>query len=99
MKHGTYLFPSGERFSTTRHHGRTHREEISGLTFTRPKTLICLYILKTSLSLGSGGTHPSFQQSEAGESFEFWASLVYRVSSKTARATQRNLVLKHRHYQ
>lgn len=60
--------------------------EISGLTFTRPKTLICLYILKTSLSLGSGGTHPSFQQTETGESFDFWASLVYRVSCGIDRA-------------
>jgi hypothetical protein len=39
---------------------------------------------KTSRSLGSGGT------AEAGQISEFKGSLVYRVSSRTARATQRN---------
>jgi hypothetical protein len=33
-------------------------------------------------------------EAEAGGSLEFEASLVYRVSSRTARATQRNPVLK-----
>ena len=28
--------------------------------------------------------------------YEFWDSLVYRVSSRTVRATQRNLVLKNK---
>jgi hypothetical protein len=36
---------------------------------------------------------PSTREAEAGE-FEFKASLLYRVSSRTARATQRNLVSK-----
>jgi Tat protein secretion system quality control protein TatD with DNase activity len=34
----------------------------------------------------------SMQEAEAGVSLEFEASLVYRVSSRTARATQRNAV-------
>jgi hypothetical protein len=38
--------------------------------------------------------NPSTQEAEAGRVSEFEASLVYRVSSKTARATQRNPVLK-----
>jgi hypothetical protein len=41
--------------------------------------------------------NPSAQEAEAGRSgraFEFEASLVYRVSSRTARATQRNPVSK-----
>jgi hypothetical protein len=33
-------------------------------------------------------------ETEAGGSLEFKASLVYRVSSRTARATQRNPVMK-----
>jgi hypothetical protein len=37
--------------------------------------------------------NPSTREAEAGE-FEFKASLVYKVSSRTARATQRNPVLK-----
>jgi hypothetical protein len=39
--------------------------------------------------------YPSTWEAEAGE-FEFEASLVYRVSSRTARATQRNPVLKNK---
>ena len=35
---------------------------------------------------------PSTQETEAGGFLEFEASLVYRVSSRTARATQRNTV-------
>ena len=38
--------------------------------------------------------NPSSWEAEAGGSLEFAASLVYRVSSRTARATQRNRVLK-----
>jgi hypothetical protein len=34
--------------------------------------------------------NPSTWEAEAGEFFEFEASLVYRVSSRTSRATQRN---------
>jgi hypothetical protein len=37
--------------------------------------------------------NPSTQEAEAG-GFEFKASLVYKVSSRTARATQRNPVSK-----
>jgi hypothetical protein len=36
----------------------------------------------------------STREAEAGGFLEFEASLVYRVSSRTARATQRNSVLK-----
>jgi hypothetical protein len=39
--------------------------------------------------------NPSTQEAEAG-GFEFEASLVYRVSSRTARATQRNPVSKNK---
>jgi hypothetical protein len=35
--------------------------------------------------------NPSTQEAEAGRSLEFEATLVYRVNSRTARATQRNL--------
>jgi hypothetical protein len=38
--------------------------------------------------------NPSTWKAEAGVSLEFEASLVYRVSSRTARATQRNPVSK-----
>jgi hypothetical protein len=38
--------------------------------------------------------NPSTREAEAGRISEFEASLVYRVSSRTARATQRNPVLK-----
>jgi hypothetical protein len=38
--------------------------------------------------------NPSTWEAEAGCFSEFKASLVYRVSSKTARATQRNLDVK-----
>jgi hypothetical protein len=38
--------------------------------------------------------NPSTQEAEAGGFLEFEASLVYRVSSRTARAIQRNPVLK-----
>jgi hypothetical protein len=37
--------------------------------------------------------HPSTPEAEAGRSLEFNASLVYRVSSWTARTTQRNPAL------
>jgi hypothetical protein len=37
--------------------------------------------------------NPRTQESEAGESLEFEVRRVYRVSSRTARATQRNHVL------
>jgi hypothetical protein len=36
--------------------------------------------------------NPSTREAEAGRSLEFKASLIYRVSSRTARATQRNPV-------
>jgi hypothetical protein len=36
--------------------------------------------------------NPSTREAEAGGSLEFKASLVYKVSSRTARATQRNPV-------
>jgi hypothetical protein len=39
--------------------------------------------------------NPSAQEAEAG-GFEFEACLVYRVSSRTARATQRNPVSKNK---
>jgi hypothetical protein len=45
----------------------------------------------------AGVTHafnPSTWEAEAGRFFEFEASLVYRVSSRTARAIQRNPVSK-----
>jgi hypothetical protein len=38
--------------------------------------------------------NPSTREAEAGGSLEFEASLVYRVSSRTARAIQRNPVSK-----
>jgi hypothetical protein len=38
--------------------------------------------------------NPSNREAEASRSLQFKASLVYTVSSRTARATQRNLVLK-----
>jgi hypothetical protein len=38
--------------------------------------------------------NPSTWEAEAGRFLEFEASLVYRVSFRTARATQRNPVLK-----
>ena len=38
--------------------------------------------------------NPSTWEAETGKSLEFEASLVYKVSSRTARATQRNPVLK-----
>jgi hypothetical protein len=38
--------------------------------------------------------YPTTREEEAGRVSEFKASLVYRVSSRTARATQRNPVLK-----
>lgn len=38
--------------------------------------------------------NPNIQEAEAGKSLVFEACLVCRVSSKTARATQRNLVSK-----
>jgi hypothetical protein len=38
--------------------------------------------------------NPSTWEAEAGGSLEFEASLVYRVSSRTTRATQRNPVSK-----
>jgi hypothetical protein len=40
--------------------------------------------------------NPSTWEAEAGGFLEFEASLVYRVSSRTARATQRNPVLKNK---
>ena len=40
--------------------------------------------------------NPSTQEEGAGASLEFKASLVYRVSSRTARAAQRNSVSKQR---
>ena len=38
--------------------------------------------------------NPSTQEAEAGQSLEFEASLVYRMSSRTVRTTQRNPVSK-----
>jgi hypothetical protein len=38
--------------------------------------------------------NPSTHEAEAGRSFQLVTSLVYRVSSRTARATQRNPVSK-----
>jgi hypothetical protein len=40
--------------------------------------------------------NPSTREAEAGGYLEFEASLVYRVSSKTARATQKNPVSKNK---
>jgi hypothetical protein len=40
--------------------------------------------------------NPSTWEAEAGRFSEFEASLVYRVSSRTARATQRNPVSKNK---
>jgi hypothetical protein len=40
--------------------------------------------------------NPSTREAEAGGFSEFEASLVYRVSSRTARATQRSPVLKNK---
>jgi hypothetical protein len=37
--------------------------------------------------------NPNTEEAEAGGSFEFKASLVYRMSSRTARDTQKSLVL------
>jgi hypothetical protein len=39
--------------------------------------------------------NPSTWEAEAGESFEFEASLIYRASSRTARAIKKNPVLRH----
>jgi hypothetical protein len=53
-------------------------------------------ILESLLKLGSGGT--SFLSQHSGgrsrQIFEFKASLIYKVSSRTARAIQRNPVSK-----
>ena len=38
---------------------------------------------------------PSTRETEAGRIFDFEVSLVYRASSRTAKAIQRNPVLKH----
>ena len=40
------------------------------------------------------GFNPSTWEAKAGDLCEFKASLVYRMSSRTAKATQRNRVLK-----
>jgi hypothetical protein len=40
--------------------------------------------------------NPSTREAEAGRFFEFEASLVYKVSSSTAKAIQRNPVLKNK---
>jgi hypothetical protein len=40
--------------------------------------------------------NPSTREAEAGGSLEFEASLVYKVSSRTARAIQRNPVSKNK---
>jgi hypothetical protein len=40
--------------------------------------------------------NPSSRDAEAGDLCEFEASLVYRMSSRTARATQKNPVLKNK---
>jgi hypothetical protein len=40
--------------------------------------------------------NPSTREAEAGRSLEFKASLVYRVSFRTAKATQRNPVSKNK---
>ena len=37
---------------------------------------------------------PALQRQKQADLYEFEATLVYRVSSRTAKATQRNLVLK-----
>ena len=39
---------------------------------------------------------PSAQEAEAGESLEFQVSLIYKVSSRTAKATKKNPVLKNK---
>jgi hypothetical protein len=51
------------------------------------------YVIKTRRWLGSGGAclYPALGR-QRQQIFEFEASLVYRVSSRTARATQRNPV-------
>ena len=53
-------------------------------------------IIKKKIGVGRGGAHLSSQHSGAGDRqiSEFEASLVYKVSSRTARATQRNPVSK-----
>jgi hypothetical protein len=50
------------------------------------------------LTLSGGSPHiiPSTREAEAGECLEFEASLIYRVNSRTARATLRNPVWKNK---
>jgi hypothetical protein len=54
---------------------------------------------KNTVQLGGGGRgrtsqHSGGQEAEAGRSLEFQATLIYRVSSRTARLIQRNPVSK-----
>jgi hypothetical protein len=48
----------------------------------------------TRVGLVSNTFNPSTWETEAGGSLEFHDSLVYRVNSRTVKATQRNLVSK-----
>jgi hypothetical protein len=48
--------------------------------------------IKTQLAMVPHTLNPSTREAKAGRSSEFEASLVYRVSSRTARATQKNPV-------
>jgi hypothetical protein len=64
--------------------------------------MVCIYLaqgvalLEGSLKPGvvAHTFNPSTWEAEAGGSLEFEASLVYKVSSRTARAIQRNPVSK-----
>jgi hypothetical protein len=49
-----------------------------------------------SLGMVAHAFKPSTQEAEAGRISEFEASLVYKMSPRTARAIQRNPVLKRR---
>jgi hypothetical protein len=53
-----------------------------------------LEILSSKQAVGVHIFNPSTQGAGAGQLLDFEASLVYRVSSRTDRATQRNPVLK-----
>jgi hypothetical protein len=55
-----------------------------------------MHIKKTKPGVVADAFNPSTWEAEAGGFLEFEDSLVYRVSCRTARATQRNPVLKNK---
>jgi hypothetical protein len=59
---------------------------------TSEKTIVVYHIEKSALSVVMHTFTPSTEETEAGRPLEFEASLVYKMSSGTARATHRNPV-------